>query len=209
MQLYEQYRPQTLAEFIGQDKIKNQVARLMARPGWDRDALLLCGPSGTGKTSLAYIIAHHVANDFFIEELDGDKCSVAAVRELEQTLCLAAPNSWRVVIVNECHSMSRQAVQAWLTLLERLPKHSLVVFSTTQDIRSNLFGDFAEPFASRCKVMSFTAQGLARLFAARAREIAQAEGLDGAPASSYLRLVQRHHNNFRAVLQSVDSGEML
>ena len=150
-----------------------------------------------------------MASDLFIHELDGDKCTLAAVRELEQTLYLAAPNSWRVAIINECHSMSRQAVQAWLTLLERLPRYTLIVFTTTQDIRSNLFGEFAGPFGSRCKVLDFSSQGLARLFAARAREIAQAEGLDGAPESSYLRLVQKHHNNFRAVLQSVDCGEMI
>ena len=54
-------------------------------------------------------------------ELDGDKCNVETVRDLEQTLMLVAPDSWRVVIVNEAHAMSRQAVQAWLTLLERLP----------------------------------------------------------------------------------------
>ena len=41
------------------------------------------------------------------------------------------------------------------------------------------------------------------------REIAQAEGLDGQPVSAYVQLVQRHDNNFRAVLQSIEAGEML
>jgi len=43
----------------------------------------------------------------------------------------------------------------------------------------------------------------------RARQIAHADGLDGKPDSAYLRLVQRCHNNMRAVLQAVESGEML
>ena len=92
MQLYEKYRPQTMSEFIGQDKIKKQVSALMARPGWDRDALWLQGISGLGKTSLGWLLARQVANDFFIMELDGDKCNVETVRDLEQTLMLVAPD---------------------------------------------------------------------------------------------------------------------
>ncbi len=45
--------------------------------------------------------------------------------------------------------------------------------------------------------------------AERARAIAQAEGLDGQPLAAYVRLVQRHHNNMRGVLQDVESGVML
>ena len=168
MQLYEKYRPKTLAEFIGQDKVKRQIERLMSRPEWDRDALWIQGPSGTGKTSLAWIIAGQVAKDFFVIELDGDKCNVQAVRELEQTLSLVAPNSWRVVIVNESHAMSKQAVQAWLTMLERLPKHTLIIFTTTEPLQEDLFGSFSGPFGRRCKVFSFTNQGLAQDFAQKA-----------------------------------------
>ena len=209
MQLYEKYRPSTLADFIGQPKIKTQITRLMTRDSWDRDVLWIQGPSGTGKTTLALIIAHQVAKDLFVEELDGDRCNVQAVRELEQTLILSAPNSWRVVIVNEAHAMSRQAVQAWLTLLERLPKHTLVIFTTTEPLQEELFGNFSGPFGSRCKVFSFTNQGLAQDMAKRAREIAQAENLDGQPEHKYLRLVQSCKNNMREVLQRIDSCEML
>jgi len=209
MQLYEKYRPKTLSEFIGQDKIKKQVSALMARPGWDRDALFIQGISGGGKTTLGWIIARQVANDFFIMELDGDKCNVETVRDLEQTLMLVAPDSWRVVIVNEAHAMTNRAVQAWLTLLERLPKHSLIVFTTTECLSEDLFGNFSGPFGSRCKVFTFTNQGLAQAFAQRAKEIAQAEGLDGQPLQKYVRLVQDCRNNFRQVLQRIDACEMV
>ena len=209
MQLYEKYRPKSLDDFIGQDKVKNQVARLMARPGWDRDAIWVQGPSGTGKTTLAWIIANTVATGLFIDELDGDRCNVQAVRELERTLSLCAPNSWRCVIVNECHSMSRQAVQAWLSLLERLPKHTLVIFTTTENLKADLFGNFSNPFGSRCKILSFTNQGLCQKFAEKAHEIANKEGLNGQPIEKYVRLVQDCKNNMRAVLQKIDSCEMI
>ena len=209
MQLYEQYRPTTFDEFMGQDKIKNQLARLTGRAGWDRDALWLQGPSGTGKTTLALILAQQVASELFITELDGDKCDVASVRELGHTLCLSAGDSWRVVIINEAHAMTNRAVQAWLTLLERLPKHTLVIFTTTEPLQQDLFGQFSAPFGSRCKVFTFTNQGLAQAMAKRAQEIAQAENLDGKPLQSYVRLVQDCKNNMRQVLQRIDACEMM
>ena len=210
MQLYEKYRPQTLDDFIGQDKVKRQVAAIMARPEWDRDALWIQGPSGTGKTTLAWIIARQVAHDFDIIELDGDKCSVQAVREIEHNIGLCPMfGRWKVWIVNEAHAMSRQAVQAWLTLLERLPAKRLIIFTTTASLQEDLFGDFSGPFGRRCKLMTFTNQGLAQVFATRAQQIAQAEHLDGKPLPAYLRLVQEAKNNLGAVLQRIEGGEML
>ena len=209
MQLYEKYRPTDLAGFIGQDKIKKQISHIINRDGWNQDCFFLQGSSGVGKTTLAWIVARHVATDLFIDELDGDKCNVQAVRELERTLMLMAPNSWRVVIVNECHAMSRQAVQAWLTLLERLPKHTLVIFTTTEIIKDDLFGEFSHALASRCKVFTFTNQGLAQLMAQRAKEIAGIENLDGQPIQRYVRLVQDCKNNMRQVLQRIDACEMM
>ena len=209
MQLYETYRPQTLTDFIGQDKIKLKLDLITNRKGWDRDAFWIQGPSGTGKTSLAWILGRQVASDLFIQELDGDKCNVESVRDLESTLQLSAPGSWRVIIVNEAHAMTSRAVQPWLTLLERLPRHSLIIFTTTELLSDELFGQFSKPFCRRCKVFTFTNQGLANVMAARALEIARSEGLDGQPLPRYVKLVQSCKNNFGEVLQRIESCEML
>jgi len=69
MELYQKYRPKTLAEFIGQDKVKTQIQRVISRSDWDRDALWIQGPSGAGKTSLAWIIAAQVSSEFYTLEL--------------------------------------------------------------------------------------------------------------------------------------------
>ncbi len=150
-----------------------------------------------------------MANDFDIIELDGDKCSVQAVRDIEKNILHGSLyGSWRVWIINEAHAMTRQAVQAWLTLLEKIPAQRLFIFTTTEPIHDDLFGNFSHPFASRCKVFTFTNQGLAQDMAQRARQIALAEDLDGQPEHKYYRLVQDCKNNMRQVLQRIEACEM-
>ena len=51
--------------------------------------------------------------------------------------------------------------------------------------------------------------GLAEAFAQRAHEIADAEGLNGRPVSSYVNLAKRCKNNFRQMLQRIEAGQML
>lgn len=212
MQLYEKYRPKTLDEFISQETIKKQIKHLMARPDWDRDALWFEGASGLGKTSLAWAIARAVVEtDWAVFEYNGNYCNKGQLKDIHYSIGLSAPKGkWKVYVVNESHAMSKQAVQTWLTLLEQLPKYRLVIFTTTESLKTDLFGDFLEPFARRCKVFKFTNdEELTQAFARRAKEIARAESLDGKPLEAYIQLVQDYHNDMGAVLQRVELGEML
>ena len=207
--LYERYRPQTWDTFIGQEKAVRRVRRIVERPSFNGDCFWIAGPSGTGKTSMAWIIARQFADPFDIVELDGEACTIDAVRKASDLMQYTTLSGrYRAWIVNEAQAMTGRAVQAWLTVLDKLPPRVLVIFTTTED-SADLFGQFDGPFRSRCKSIAFTNQGLAPAFAKRAREIARTEGMDGKPEAAYLRLVQQSRNNMRAVLQEIDSGAML
>jgi len=87
-------------------------------------------------------------------------------------------------------------IRQLLVLLERLPRHVVVVFTTTTEGQDSLFEDCddASPLLSRCLRLDLARRDLAKAFAARAKQIAEAEGLDGQPIERYVRLAQTHRN---------------
>ena len=97
MMLYQQYRPTTWADFIGQDKAGARVRRIIERKEFDRGAFWIeaagAHNSGIGKTTLAWIIARQLADDFFVTELDGSRCDKRAVEDMERASHLSAWNA--------------------------------------------------------------------------------------------------------------------
>ncbi len=82
--LYQQYRPKSWADLVGQDKAVAVARRIVNRQGFDRGAFFIDyaggNNSGTGKSSLAWVIANTLADPFLIIEIPGamlDKSAVA------------------------------------------------------------------------------------------------------------------------------------
>ncbi len=215
MMLHEKYRPREWADLVGQDKAVAVARRIVERPGFDRGAFFIdcagSNNSGTGKSSLAWVIASTLADPFFITELPGAKMDKSAVAEIERSahLCSwSADKPFRVWIVNEAHAVTQGAVDLLLTFLEALPRHCVVIFTTTRQPDEELFGTDNGPLYSRCHCIRLTNQGIAEPFARRIKAIAEAEGLDGQPIEKYVALIRQCKNNMRRALQLIEAGEL-
>ena len=208
--LADQYRPTTWAEVLGQDKTLARLNVLRPR-GLAGRGYWINGQSGTGKTTIARLIAAEVSDDWSTEEIDSNQLTPSRLDEIERRTAgkPLGGKSW-CLIVNKAHGLSKPAIRKLLTLFDRLPGHVTWIFTTSIEGQQTFDEvDDGGPLLSRCTRLELARRDLAKPFAQRAQEIAQAEGLDGQPAPRYLRLVQDNRNNMRAVLQAIEAGEML
>src|SRR5437899_9676884 len=180
MNLPEQYRPQTWGEVIGQSKVIETIDRLRHR-GLTGRAYFLSGASGTGKSTIALLLAREVADEVCVEEYDAGEITGPMVREIERRLAVRGlGKGGRAVIINEAHGLRPEAIRALLVALERIPSHAMWCFTTTAEGKETLFEkEDSSPLLSRCLRLDLARRDLAKPFAERAREIAQAEGLGG------------------------------
>ncbi|MFW9770324.1 MAG: AAA family ATPase [Candidatus Thorarchaeota archaeon] len=210
MRLDEKYRPKALSDIVGQDKAVKIIGRLSVN-GIGGRAYWLTGQSGTGKTTIARILASQIADRLYTKEIVG--------RQVTPSILADFKNQWPystmygngyALIINEAHGLTKPVIEIFLDLLENLPANVIIIFTTTND-GQDLFEEHidASPFASRCIAIQLARRNLAEPFARRLREIAQAEGLDGQPDSEYMKLLRKHNNNFRACLMDIEAGAMI
>jgi len=215
-QLYEKYRPKRLSQIRGQDKAVKVVGRL-AKLGLGGRAIWISGKTGQGKTTLALCAGREIADSFNIVEYDAGSLAKSDVQDIQ--------NSWqsfgwgkggRAYIFNEAHGLRADVIRAMLVMLEQIPAHVLVVFTTTTE-NMTLFEDKAidaKPLLSRCVCLALTSQGIAPVFARLVCGIIIVEGLSGDYCKAdllalCLKLANKTKSNCRAMLQAVGSGAML
>jgi len=214
MQLHEQVRPSVWADVVGQDEIIAQIMAIKSRSGIAGRAWWIQGKSGTGKTTIAKLIAAEIADLFFTQELDAETLTVSDLARIDGEMrlygCGAGGKNGRAFIINEAHGLRKPVIRKLLTMLEPLPSHVVFIFTTTTD-GLTMFEDCqidAAPLLSRCEVLALNQRNLAKPFAERAQKIARQFGLDGQPIEKYVRLVNDKGANLRAVLQAIEAGKM-
>ncbi len=176
--LYRKYRPKNFAEVIGQTHIVRTLANSV-KNGRIAQAYLFTGPRGTGKTSIARILAKTVNCEKLEDGQPCEKCSaclsidskksldiveidaasntgVDNIRELRETVALAnASLKYKVYIIDEVHMLSGGAWNALLKTLEEPPAHVIFILATTE------IHKVPETIISRCQRFDFSRLPLA------------------------------------------------
>jgi replication-associated recombination protein RarA len=133
MQLHEQYRPASWPEVVGQDKAIARIDRLRKR-GLAGRAFWITGQSGTGKTTIARLIAAEIADETAIEEVDAETVTPQQIQAWERSSHTKGfGKGGRAYIVNEAHGLKRGCIRQLLVTLERIPGHVVWLFTTTCD----------------------------------------------------------------------------
>lgn len=149
------YRPHTFEDLVGQSAVQVILPRMIGA-GRVPAALLLDGPKGTGKTTTARILAAALncdtppgpcghcpsckavfdATSLDVVEIDAaSNGGVEDMRQLVSQVMYQVSGSYRVVILDEAHSMSREAFNALLKRLEEPPPYTVFILCTTEPTR--------------------------------------------------------------------------
>jgi DNA polymerase-3 subunit gamma/tau len=151
MALYRKYRPQSFEDIRG-DQGAVAVLEAAVKKGDIAHAYLFAGGRGTGKTSMARILARAVGtSEKDVYEMDAaSNRGIDEIRELREGVStLPFESKYKFYIIDEAHALTKDAWGALLKTLEEPPSHVVFVLATTELDR------VPETIQSRCQVFRF------------------------------------------------------
>lgn len=131
--LYQKYRPITFEEMIGNKTIVTALNTLLSHIA-PPHAYLFHGPTGCGKTTLGRILANELgAKGHDFREVDSaDFRGIDTIREIrKQSQFAPLKGHCRVWLLDECHKISNDGMNALLKALEDPPRHVYYILCTT------------------------------------------------------------------------------
>ena len=139
--LYRKYRSKSLDEIVGQEHITTTLANAI-KLGRINHAYLFTGPRGTGKTSVARILAHEInslpyqddSTHLDIVEIDAaSNRRIDDIRDLRDKVHIAPISAqYKVYIIDEVHMLTNESFNALLKTLEEPPEHVIFILATTE-----------------------------------------------------------------------------
>ena len=168
--LYRKYRPSEINDVVGQNEIKKILASSVQN-AMITHAYLFSGPRGTGKTTMAKILAKMVNCENLVDGSPCNECAscknifnnndvieidaasnngVDEIRDLrEKANLVPSVCKYKVYIIDEVHMLTTQAFNALLKTLEEPPKHVIFILATTEYHKIPL------TITSRCQKFQF------------------------------------------------------
>jgi DNA polymerase III subunit gamma/tau len=217
--LYRKYRPQGFGDVVGQEPVVRTLRNAVSA-GNVRQAYLFAGPRGTGKTSLARILAKAlncvhgptpdpdgtchacvaIAAGTSLDVVEMDAASqrgIDDIREIRERVVLQpVEGRYKVYILDEAHQLTDAAFNALLKLIEEPPPHLVFVFCTTE------LQKMLPTVRSRCQTFVLSRPRLPEIVR-YLKSVAEGEGIE-APEAALALIARSARGSFRDAVSTLD-----